>query len=80
MPRTVTLRLEDDVYQFVAEAARAENRTLENLIETAALIRIYEQQFADDSEITEIIADKKLMTRIKTGSAEARAMKGRFVE
>ncbi len=59
MPKLVTLQLEDDIYQLITEAAEAENRTPENLIETAALLRIYEQQFADDSETAEIIADKK---------------------
>ena len=37
MAKTVTLRLNEEVYKIFVEAARAENRSLSNLIETAAL-------------------------------------------
>ncbi len=80
MYRTVTLKLEDDVYRIFSEAAEAGNRSLENLIETAALLRIKEEQFTDDAETAEIIADRELMKRIKTGSGEARLKKGMFIE
>jgi hypothetical protein len=34
MPRTLTLRLDDAVYRTFASAARAERRSLANLIES----------------------------------------------
>ena len=80
MSKTVTLRLKQEVYDAFLEAARAENRPLSNLIETAALARIRDQQFADDIELAEILANQDLVTRIKKGSREARARKGRFVD
>jgi predicted transcriptional regulator len=80
MSKTVTLRLKDDIYNAFLEAARAENRPLSNLIETAAMSKIREQQFVDDVEMAEILADKNLLKRIKLGSREARLQKGRFVE
>jgi hypothetical protein len=80
MSKTVTLRLKEDVYKAFLEAARAENRSLANLIETAAFNKIREQQFADDSEMAEILSDNALMQRIKQGSQEAKIRKGRFVE
>ena len=80
MPKTVTLRLKDEVYKAFLEAAQAENRSLSNLIETAALTNIREQQFADDVELSEILADQNLMERIERGSREASLQKGRFVE
>ena len=80
MPKTVTLRLKDDVYNAFLEAAQAENRPLSNLIETAAISKIREQQFVDDVEMAEILADRNLLKRIKQGSREARLQKGRFVE
>jgi hypothetical protein len=52
MARTVTLRLDDDAYAALREAAKAERRPLSNLIETAALARIREQQFEEPSEPT----------------------------
>jgi predicted transcriptional regulator len=80
MPKTVTLRLSDETYTTFLEAAKAENRSLSNLIETAALARVREQQFADDVEVAEIMANEKLMKRIKRGSQEARLRKGTFVD
>ena len=80
MSKTVTLRLNDKTYQAFAEAARAENRPLSNLIETAALAKISEQQFVDDLEMAEILENQDLVKRLKRGSREARTRKGRFVE
>jgi hypothetical protein len=80
MSKTVTLRLKEEVYDAFIEAAKAENRSLSNLIETAALNKIREQQFVDDLELAEILADQKLMKRIENGSREAHLRKGQFVE
>ena len=80
MSKTVTIRLKDEVYDALREAALAENRPLSNLIETAAMSRIREQQFVDDSEMAEINSDESLVKRIRRGSQEARLRKGRFVE
>lgn len=80
MSKTVTLRLKDDIYNTFMEAALAENRPLSNLIETAAISKIREQQFVDDAEMADLLVDKELVKRIKQGSREARSRKGRFVE
>ncbi len=80
MPRTVTLRLNDKAYKAFLEASKAENRSIANLIETAALAKIRDQQFVDDVEMAEILASEDLLKRIKRGSLEAKAKKGRFVE
>ena len=80
MSKTVTLRLKDEIYNIFLEMAKAENRSLSNLIETAALNKIREQQFIDDVEMAEILSNQDLLQRIKVGSNEARSLKGRFVE
>jgi uncharacterized protein (DUF1778 family) len=80
MPKTVTLRLKDEVYKAFVEAAQAENRPLSNFIETAAFARIREQQFVDDLEMAEILANQDLIKRINKGSQQVRTRKGRFVE
>ena len=79
MAKTVTLRLAEDVYEELREAAAAERRPLSNLIETAALARIREEQFVDDAEMAEILSNEDLTRRLKTGSRQARKRKGRFV-
>ncbi|MBR9985424.1 MAG: hypothetical protein KFF68_05895 [Desulfosarcina sp.] len=80
MPKTITIRLKDDIYKLFAEAAQADNRTISNLIETAALNNIREQQFVDDTEMAEIMSDINLLARIRQGSKEAANRKGQFVE
>ena len=80
MGKTVTLRLSDEVYHALVEAARADNRPLSNLIETAALAKIREQQFADDTEMAEILANQNLVKRVRKGSRDAKAGKGQFVD
>ena len=79
MTKTVTLRLREEVYEEFREAAAAEERTLSNLIETAALARIRETQFVDDEEMTDILSNDALVGRLKTGSQQARRRKGDFV-
>jgi predicted transcriptional regulator len=79
MAKVVTLRLDDDVYRELRQAAQAENRALSNLIETAALDRIREQQFVDDGEMAEILGNERLLARLRAGSRDARRRKGRFV-
>ncbi len=79
MHKTVTLRLKEDVYKIFLEIAKAENRSLSNFIETAALRNIREQQFVDDVELAEILSNTDLIKRLKEGSAEAQQLKGRFV-
>ena len=80
MAKTVTLRLEDGVYEEFLKAAKAERRPLSNLIETAALQRIREQQFVDDSEMAEILVNERLVKSLQAGSRDARRKRGSFVE
>ena len=80
MAKVVTLRLDEDVYRELREAAEAERRPLSNLIETAALAKVREQQFVDDVEMAEILSNEDLLTRLRAGSSDARERKGRFVE
>jgi predicted transcriptional regulator len=80
MTKVITIRVDEDVYRELKEAADAERRTLSNLIETAALRRIREEQFVDDAEMAEIAANEPLMKRLRKGSRDAKARRGRFVE
>lgn len=79
MTRTVTLRLDQDEYDELREAAAAERRSLSNFIATAALERVREAQFVDDGEMAEILNDDALVRRLRTGSQQARRRKGGFV-
>lgn len=79
MPKTLTMRLDDETYRTFVRAARAERRSLANLIETAALQHLQEASFVDDAEMAEILARPGLVKRMKAGSRDARKRRGRFV-
>ena len=79
MAKTLTLRVDDETYNKLAAAAEAEGRSIANLVETAALERLRERQFVDDAELAEIEANERLVARIRQGSRDAHARRGRFV-
>lgn len=79
MAKTLTMRLDDTTYETFVRAARAERRSLGNLVETSALQHIMECSFVDDSEMAEIISRPKLVKRLKAGSRDAKNRKGRFI-
>jgi len=78
MPRTLTMRLDDETYEMFVRMAKAERRSLANLVETAALQHIHETSFVDDAEMAEILSRPELLKRLKAGSRDARKRKGRF--
>ncbi len=80
MSKTLTLRLDEESYNLFAAAAKAESRSIANLIRTAALTKVREQQFVDDYEMAEILSNEPLLERLKRGSLDARGRQGRFVD
>jgi len=79
MSKTVTLRLNDEVYKKFRGLAEQDNRPLSNFIETAALRFIEEHEYADEFETAEIRGNQELNRSIKRGLRDSKAKKGRFV-
>ena len=77
--KTITLRLSDDTYAKLSAAAKQENRSLANMIETLALEKLEEDLLSDDIEMSEIFRNDRLLKKLEKGHAQARARKGRFV-
>jgi hypothetical protein len=73
------MRLDDETYQTFVRAAKAERRSLANLVESAALQHILESSFVDDAEMAEIASRPELVKRLQAGSRDARKRKGRFI-
>jgi predicted transcriptional regulator len=80
MSRTVTLRLDDSLYEIFKKIAEEENRTISNFIETATLRYLEEIELVDEFEMEEIRKNKSLNESIKKGLKDAKAKQGRFVE
>lgn len=79
MPKTLTIRVDDETYDAFVNRAKAENRSIANFIETAVKTHIQEHDFVDDAEMAEILANERLVERLKRGSQEARRRKGTLV-
>ena len=79
MPKSMTMRLDDETYQTYVRAAKAERRSLANLIESAALQHVSESSFVDDAEMAEIASRPELVKRLQAGSRDARKRKGQFI-
>ena len=78
MAKTLTVRIAESAYRLIEEAAAAENRSVSNFIETAALKRAAEEIFVSQDEMTEILSDKSLVRRLRSGHRDAAARRGRF--
>jgi predicted transcriptional regulator len=79
MPKTITLRIDDDVYKTLSEHAESEKRSISNFIEMAALQYAKESEFVDIEEMHDIMGDKGLIRRMRRGIKDATAKRGRFV-
>lgn len=79
MAKTVTLRVDDVTYRTLSKRAKAERRSLANFIEVAALDYIQRTEFADDSEMQDIVGNESLVRRLHEGSRHAAQKRGRFV-
>ena len=79
MPKTLTIRVDDETYAAFVKRAKAENRSVANFIENAVKTHIGEHEFVDGLEMADILANERLVERLKRGSQEARRRKGRVV-
>jgi predicted CopG family antitoxin len=80
MSKTITLRISEDHYEAFKRYAQRENRKISNAIETLAMKQLDSTFFTDEFETAGILSDEGLMERIKAGTKQAKAKKGRFVE
>ncbi|MBA3052364.1 MAG: hypothetical protein FP827_04655 [Candidatus Omnitrophica bacterium] len=80
MSKVITLRLSQDEYKKISEAADIERRPISNFITTRVLTDIEDSYYADSIEMSQIKSDKRLLGRIKAGHNDAKNRKGKFVE
>ena len=79
MSKTVTLRLDDNIYKMFKNYAADDNRPLSNFIETATLKYIEDIEYVDDFEMEEIRNNKELKQSLKRAFKDIKNKKGRFV-
>ncbi|GHT54822.1 hypothetical protein FACS1894142_5370 [Spirochaetia bacterium] len=73
MGKTITLRVEDTIYDTLKRAADGDRRTISNFIEFAAVNYIFNNNIVDDNEMKELLTFEK---DIKKGLEDIK--KGRY--
>ncbi|MCB9009838.1 MAG: CopG family transcriptional regulator [Ardenticatenaceae bacterium] len=67
MSKTITLRVNDDVYQMIKTAADGQRRNLSNFIEFATLQYLTSATYVDDAEMELILNDADLVANLRQG-------------
>ncbi len=70
--KTVTMRVDDSVYQMIKLAADGQRRNISNFIEYATLQYLTSSQYVNDNEMNEILSDKELVENLQLGFKEAK--------
>lgn len=68
--KTVTMRIDDSVYEMIKAAANGQKRNLSNFIEFATLQYLTSEQYVDNSEMTEILQDAELVRNLRDGQED----------
>jgi uncharacterized protein (DUF1778 family) len=65
--KTVTMRVDDSIYDMIKLAADGQKRNLSNFIEFATMQYLTSSQFVEKSEMNEIMDDKELVQNLMNG-------------
>jgi len=79
MAKVVTVRLSDEEYKRIAAGAKAERRPLSNFMTIMVMKGIEEADYVDAVEMDQILADRRLMAKLRAGHQDAKARRGRTV-
>ena len=80
MPKTVTIRLDDETYQMIRQAAEGQMRSISNFIEYATVSYLSENAFVGDDEMAEILSDPELTSVLDKARAEVSGGRYKIVE
>ena len=80
MSKTVTIRLNDDTYHLIRQAARGQLRSISNFIEYATLSYLTDEASVSDQEMAEILSDSDLVSSLRRARSEVSGKKYRVVE
>ncbi len=78
--KTVTVRLDDDTYRLIRQAAGGELRSISNFIEYATLSYLTDAASVSDQEMAEILSDPDLVSTLQHTRSEVSGKKYRIIE
>jgi uncharacterized protein (DUF1778 family) len=70
--KTVTMRVDDAIYQMIKTAADGQRRNISNFIEYATLQYLTSSQYVSDDEMNDILNDSELVKNLEIGLEEAK--------
>ena len=79
MPKTITMRIDDNTYELFSKAASGTKRTISNFIEYATLNFLVHDTSVSEREMTEILDNKPLLNSLQKGRDDVKKGKYRFV-
>jgi hypothetical protein len=79
MRKTITLRINDNVYQMFKKAAHGSRRTISNFLEYATLSYLSNDTFVSDDEMKELLKDNDLIDSLKQGEKEIKSRRYKIV-
>ncbi len=65
--KTLTMRVDESVYEMIKLAADGQKRNISNFMEYATLQYLTSSQYVSDEEMSEIMDDKELLENLKSG-------------
>jgi uncharacterized protein (DUF1778 family) len=71
--KTLTLRVDDDIYNIIKLASDGAKRNISNFIEYATLQYLTSSQYVESEEMNEILEDKELIKSLNRGLKEAKS-------
>ena len=80
MPKTITIRLEDSVYDIFKKAADGERRTISNFLEFATLAYVTNEIHVSDDEMNDILDDSTLASSLRKGLKDIKNGNYRIVD
>ncbi|MCF6345676.1 MAG: hypothetical protein L3J00_04300 [Thiomicrorhabdus sp.] len=70
--KTLTMRVDDAVYEMIKRAANGQKRNMSNFIEFATIQYLTSNEYVDSAEMSEILSDKKLISNLKQGISDVK--------
>ena len=69
--KTLTMRVDDNIYKMIKTAADGQRRNISNFIEFATMQYLTSSQYVDNAEMNEILSDEDLVNSLELGRQEA---------
>ena len=68
--KTLTMRVDDSIYQMIKLAANGQKRNISNFVEFATLQYLTSAQYVEQQEMNEILGDQELLDNLRNGLAD----------